>query len=88
MAGGDPIPEIGAASLSKSPIDWRLIDKQIETDLSFTHFELSSHLISPESAEQAFTLVVVSKLSKFSLLDGKRPTVNPRGPHRRRTSNL
>ena len=65
MAGGNPIPERGAASLSQVPIDWRLVDKEIGNNISVTHFDLANGLISNDAAEQSFVLEVVSILSKL-----------------------
>ena len=82
MAGGDPLPESGAALVANLPIDWRVVNADLQADLDVLHHQLSSRSISISAAEESFVTITVSTLSRSNLLKEKRPGINPRGLHR------
>ena len=68
MAGGDPLPESGAALVANLPIDWRVVNADLQADLDVLHHQLSSRSISISAAEESFVTITVSTLSRSNLL--------------------
>ena len=48
MAGGDPLPVSGAALVANLPIDWRVVNADLEADLDVLHHQLLLAYIAPK----------------------------------------
>ena len=82
MAEGDPLPKLGATSVTNPLIHWQIINASLQVDLEVLHHQLSSHSIGISAAEESFVTITVSHLLYYNLLKEKCPGVNPCGSHR------
>ena len=57
MMAGNPLPESGTAVFPQDdhcPIDWRLVNNDIVSDLSIFHRQLAERIVSTNTAEESF----------------------------------